>query len=29
MRDRGGWDTLAEDVEFVGPVEELQLCELE
>jgi hypothetical protein len=29
MRDRGGWDTLEEDVEFIRPVDELPLCEFE
>jgi hypothetical protein len=28
-RDQDGWDRLAQDVEFVGPVEELDLCDLE
>jgi hypothetical protein len=28
MRYRDGWDRLAHDVEFVGPVEELDLCDL-
>jgi hypothetical protein len=26
MKDRDGWDNFAEDVEFVGPVDELPLC---
>jgi hypothetical protein len=26
---RDGWGHLSEDVEFVGPVEELPMCELE
>jgi hypothetical protein len=29
MKDRGRWDTLAEDIKFVGPVDALPLCELE
>jgi hypothetical protein len=29
MRERDGWDHLAQDVEFVGPVQELDLCYLE
>jgi hypothetical protein len=29
MRGRDGWDSLAEDVEYIGSVDDLSLCELQ